>query len=141
VVLEQEGALHGFGQDRICSDGTLVATPSGEAQPSARRPTGGVGVPYTAPMAPPLSQAELERLADFVLSSQRLVVLTGAGVSTESNIPDYRGPQGAYSTGFKPMTHQQVPVLRPGIPRTPSSEQRCRVPCQRAAAPRLSSKS
>jgi hypothetical protein len=26
----------------------------------------------------------------------------------ESNIPDYRGARGAYSTGFKPMTHQQV---------------------------------
>ena len=23
-------------------------------------------------------------------------------------MPDYRGPQGAYSTGFKPITHQQV---------------------------------
>jgi NAD-dependent SIR2 family protein deacetylase len=22
-------------------------------------------------------------------------------------VPDYRSPQGAYSTGFKPMTHQQ----------------------------------
>ena len=30
----------------------------------------------------------------------------GAGVSTESAIPDYRSPTGAYSTGFKPMTHQ-----------------------------------
>lgn len=28
--------------------------------------------------------------------------------STESNIPDYRGPKGAYTTGFKPMTHQQA---------------------------------
>ena len=40
--------------------------------------------------------------------SGRVVVVTGAGCSTESNIPDYRGPNGAYNTGFKPMTHQQV---------------------------------
>lgn len=39
---------------------------------------------------------------------RQLVVLTGAGCSTESGIPDYRGPQGAYQTGFKPMMHQQV---------------------------------
>ena len=39
---------------------------------------------------------------------RQLVVLTGAGCSTESSVPDYRGPQGAYSTGFKPITHQQA---------------------------------
>ena len=33
-------------------------------------------------------------------------MLTGAGCSTESNLPDYRSPSGAYSRGFKPMTHQ-----------------------------------
>ena len=38
-------------------------------------------------------------------------MLTGAGCSTESSVPDYRGPQGAYSTGFKPITHQQVTRL------------------------------
>ena len=37
---------------------------------------------------------------------RRLLVLTGAGCSTESNLPDYRSPAGAYSRGFKPMTHQ-----------------------------------
>lgn len=26
---------------------------------------------------------------------------------TTTGVPDYRSPQGAYSTGFKPMTHQQ----------------------------------
>jgi len=35
------------------------------------------------------------------------VVVTGAGVSTESDLPCYRGEEGAYSRGFKPMTHQQ----------------------------------
>lgn len=43
-----------------------------------------------------------------MIMCRQLVVLTGAGCSTESSVPDYRGPQGAYSTGFKPITHQQV---------------------------------
>ncbi|CAM9568189.1 unnamed protein product, partial [Pylaiella littoralis] len=35
------------------------------------------------------------------------VALTGAGMSTDSGIPDYRGPNGSYSRGHKPMTHDQ----------------------------------
>ena len=36
--------------------------------------------------------ARVDRLADF-LHGRRVVVLTGAGCSTESGIPDYRGPE------------------------------------------------
>ncbi len=38
----------------------------------------------------------LERLVDFAAASRRLAVLTGAGVSTDSGIPDYRGPDGQW---------------------------------------------
>lgn len=41
-------------------------------------------------------------LAAFIASSERLVVLTGAGCSTESGIPDYRSPGGAW-TRHKPI--------------------------------------
>jgi NAD-dependent SIR2 family protein deacetylase len=41
-------------------------------------------------------------LASFIAASERLVVLTGAGCSTESGIPDYRSPGGAW-TRHKPI--------------------------------------
>ncbi|HEX8253204.1 MAG TPA: NAD-dependent protein deacetylase [Thermoanaerobaculia bacterium] len=41
-------------------------------------------------------------LANFLRSTKRLVVLTGAGCSTESGIPDYRSPGGAW-TRHKPI--------------------------------------
>ena len=41
-------------------------------------------------------------LARFIEDSERLVVLTGAGCSTDSGIPDYRSPGGAW-TKHKPI--------------------------------------
>ena len=44
-----------------------------------------------------------------------VVVLSGAGLSTESGIPDYRGPSGAASRRHTPMTYQAFvrdPVAR-----------------------------
>ena len=59
------------------------------------------------PPSPPPSLASVSALSDFVASSQRLCVLTGAGLSTESGLQDYRSPGvGAYSVGHKPMTHR-----------------------------------
>jgi len=37
----------------------------------------------------------------LVRASQRIVALTGAGISTESGIPDFRGPQGVWTTNPK----------------------------------------
>lgn len=44
----------------------------------------------------------LQDLIDLASSSRRMVALTGAGVSTESGIPDYRGPTGVWATGKIP---------------------------------------
>jgi len=59
------------------------------------------------PEAPPISAPQLEQLRGFLEAHPRLCVLTGAGLSTESGIPDYRSPNGSYSKGHKPITWQE----------------------------------
>jgi len=39
----------------------------------------------------------IDQTAEWILQSQRLVVFTGAGLSTESGIPDFRSPGGVWS--------------------------------------------
>jgi NAD-dependent SIR2 family protein deacetylase len=46
------------------------------------------------------------QLRDWVNAHRRIVVLTGAGVSTASGIPDYRGPDGIWKRNA-PITYQQ----------------------------------
>ncbi len=53
---------------------------------------------------PPLASGGLAELTDLVRGGD-VVVLSGAGLSTESGIPDYRGPTGA-ARPSTPMTYQ-----------------------------------
>src|SRR3954462_8398282 len=39
----------------------------------------------------------IARAARLVASAERIAVLTGAGLSTESGIPDFRGPNGVWT--------------------------------------------
>ena len=40
---------------------------------------------------------DIENIRNWVEESKRIVALTGAGISTESGIPDFRGPQGVWT--------------------------------------------
>jgi NAD-dependent deacetylase len=40
---------------------------------------------------------EIERLAQLIIESQKVIAFTGAGISTESGIPDFRSPGGIWN--------------------------------------------
>ena len=40
---------------------------------------------------------QIDQVAALVAKSEKIVFFTGAGVSTESGIPDFRGPDGIWS--------------------------------------------
>jgi NAD-dependent deacetylase len=42
-------------------------------------------------------QRQIAEVRQWVDEAERIVVLTGAGISTESGIPDFRGPQGVWT--------------------------------------------
>lgn len=60
--------------------------------------------------------AEIEPLARAIALSSRLVALTGAGISTESGIPDYRSPDGVWS--------KQAPIYYADFVRSPAVRRR-----------------
>lgn len=51
-------------------------------------------------------EQEIERLVALLRASRRLLVFTGAGISTASGIPDFRGPGGVW-TRRRPVTWQE----------------------------------
>ena len=45
----------------------------------------------------PRVDGEYDRIATWLRDARQIVVLTGAGISTESGIPDFRGPNGVWT--------------------------------------------
>ncbi|CAM9332556.1 unnamed protein product [Scytosiphon promiscuus] len=80
--------------------GSKVTLSSASASPAGPDPEASAGDEDLTEVA-----QQLRDLLDAAGGSA--VALTGAGMSTDSGIPDYRGPQGSYSRGHKPMTHDE----------------------------------
>jgi NAD-dependent deacetylase len=59
----------------------------------------------------PSSQAAEASFADFCRSKGQLSVLTGAGISAESNIPTFRGPEGYWTVGSREYQPQEMATL------------------------------
>ncbi len=52
-----------------------------------------------------LNMEDINQFRELLAKSNRAVVFTGAGISTESGIPGFRGPNGLWSR-FKPTNYQ-----------------------------------
>jgi NAD-dependent deacetylase len=57
------------------------------------------------------TKAAVARLAELIRRRQPCVVLTGAGVSTESGIPDFRSPTGLWAE-FDPLEYATIDAFR-----------------------------
>ncbi|KAJ6659035.1 hypothetical protein lerEdw1_019337 [Lerista edwardsae] len=77
--------------------------------PGSCRLTTAVRTSTFVPPCPPSDPRDVERLQAFVSRARRLFVLTGAGISTESGIPDYRSEGvGLYArTDRRPVLHAE----------------------------------
>ncbi|KAJ8916693.1 hypothetical protein NQ315_000338 [Exocentrus adspersus] len=55
----------------------------------------------------PVAECDVRLLKNFISSSKKMAILTGAGISTESGIPDYRSEEvGLYArSNHKPIQH------------------------------------
>jgi NAD-dependent deacetylase len=64
-------------------------------------------------------QQEIDEIRRWIDEAERVVVLTGAGISTDSGIPDFRGPQGVWTKnpGAEKMATLQNYMAEPEVRR------------------------
>ena len=89
---------------------SLAAKPtaSGGASPFKARVTLGGKLEALLQEAPGADDPRAsEKLAAWFRGKSRVVALTGAGLSTDSGIPDYRGVEGSYRKGHTPVSHDE----------------------------------
>ena len=51
---------------------------------------------------------DIDILKKWIAESKRIVAFTGAGVSTESGIKDFRSKDGLYSENWRPNGHNST---------------------------------
>ncbi|TDZ19911.1 NAD-dependent histone deacetylase HST3 [Colletotrichum orbiculare MAFF 240422] len=72
----------------------------------------------------PTEDALLQGIADALLKARKVVVITGAGISTNSGIPDFRSENGLYSLiqahAASSETDETPPSSQPGKPSLPN---------------------
>jgi len=60
----------------------------------------------------------VKELADMIRAARHVVVYTGAGVSTSTSLPDYRGPNGVWTLaaqGLKPHFTKSLEEIHPTV--------------------------
>jgi NAD-dependent SIR2 family protein deacetylase len=90
-----------------------AASPAFRVRPFSRAAVLAPRPPGMAVLTDPAAAAAA--LSELVVPGG-VAVVTGAGISTESGIPDYRGPSGALRRNHTPMTYQQF-TAEPGFRR------------------------
>ena len=54
-------------------------------------------------------EEKIELAAKWIAESKKLVIFTGAGISTDSGLPDYRGPDGVWTRRDKGLPPSKSP--------------------------------
>ena len=55
--------------------------------------------------------SQIKEIAKLIFESKHVVILTGAGVSTESGIPDFRGRSGIWKE-FNPLIYGNIEIMK-----------------------------